>query len=512
MPFSTASGGQAIRGKRTGPALEVPSCDDERARHSSPPPSPCCSERPRCSPAAASSARTAPSTCSGRRRFAGYHDGVEHYVTAFEFAGGGGAFGSLIPLPGVPSSVEGRRLDAPAPHPRDEPAPIAPRVRCRGAAAAAGAEVIMKVKIDALDITVLKGGGADVGAWAKAAWLPAPAGCARGPRLLREAQPDLPRRRLRRRRRRRPAASRSATGRPCTSRSPRQPVGAAADPRPRQVRRRARRGRRLPADRPPADAPAGRRPATNGLRLDHSADASSTCSTTFAPTGAWTGSRSRLADEARDRCHGRSAALRPRRRRERQGTPSRVAAGLDARRRSTTEAATGGRRSSLALCRVAALGSVGLATRPGSAPSPAAAGPIAMRWVLAVRRARGLAVAGVGLGATGSMPRPDASRSTSTTRTTIRPAISVPVGVPVTFVLRNDDPIDHEWIVGDAAVHAASPDGHRAHHGPARRRSRSRRCRRARRRHLRDAGTLEYICHLPGHEAYGMTGWLTISS
>ena len=38
--------------------------------------------------------------------FAGYHAGVEHYVTSFEFAGGGGAFGSLTPLPGVPSSVE----------------------------------------------------------------------------------------------------------------------------------------------------------------------------------------------------------------------------------------------------------------------------------------------------------------------------------------------------------------------------------------------------------------------
>ena len=37
--------------------------------------------------------------------FAGYHDGVEHYVTAFEFAGGGGAFGSLTPLPGIPTSV-----------------------------------------------------------------------------------------------------------------------------------------------------------------------------------------------------------------------------------------------------------------------------------------------------------------------------------------------------------------------------------------------------------------------
>src|SRR3954466_15995139 len=38
--------------------------------------------------------------------FAGYHDGVEHYVTAFQFAGGGGKFGSLTPGPGVQRSVE----------------------------------------------------------------------------------------------------------------------------------------------------------------------------------------------------------------------------------------------------------------------------------------------------------------------------------------------------------------------------------------------------------------------
>jgi len=37
--------------------------------------------------------------------FAGYHDGTEHYVTAFEFAGGGGAFGSITPLPGIPTTV-----------------------------------------------------------------------------------------------------------------------------------------------------------------------------------------------------------------------------------------------------------------------------------------------------------------------------------------------------------------------------------------------------------------------
>src|SRR5687767_14824625 len=38
--------------------------------------------------------------------FAGYHDGVEHYVTAFQFAGGGGKFGSITPLPGIPTEVE----------------------------------------------------------------------------------------------------------------------------------------------------------------------------------------------------------------------------------------------------------------------------------------------------------------------------------------------------------------------------------------------------------------------
>src|SRR6266581_4969913 len=37
---------------------------------------------------------------------AGYHDGVEHYVTSFSFAGAGGAFGSIVPLPGIPAKVE----------------------------------------------------------------------------------------------------------------------------------------------------------------------------------------------------------------------------------------------------------------------------------------------------------------------------------------------------------------------------------------------------------------------
>ena len=100
--------------------------------------------------------------------FAGYHDGQEHYVTAFQFAGGGGEFGSITPLPGIPSSVvKGgdwtlQRLI------RETNPPVPEALFAADASAAAsGAQEIMKVKIDALDITVLKGGSRDIGAWAK---------------------------------------------------------------------------------------------------------------------------------------------------------------------------------------------------------------------------------------------------------------------------------------------------------------------------------------------------------
>jgi hypothetical protein len=98
---------------------------------------------------------------------AGYHDGIEHYVTAFQFAGGGGAFGSITPLPGIPSSVE-KGGDWTLQRLVRETSPIQLDSLERAAVpSAAGAQEIMKVKIDALDITVLKGGAADIGAWAK---------------------------------------------------------------------------------------------------------------------------------------------------------------------------------------------------------------------------------------------------------------------------------------------------------------------------------------------------------
>jgi len=98
--------------------------------------------------------------------FAGYHDGVEHYVTAFEYAGGGGAFGSLTPLPGVPTNVEKggdwtlQRLIR-----ETDPQPVFAEDASR-LSAAGSAEELFKVRIDALDLTVLRGGGAEVGTWA----------------------------------------------------------------------------------------------------------------------------------------------------------------------------------------------------------------------------------------------------------------------------------------------------------------------------------------------------------
>jgi hypothetical protein len=99
---------------------------------------------------------------------AAYHDGVEHYVTAFEYSGGGAKFGSIIPLPGVPTKVE-KGGDWTLQRLVRETQPLAESFRAAGAASAAAdkAEVLLTAKVDALDLTVLRGGGTAVGAWAR---------------------------------------------------------------------------------------------------------------------------------------------------------------------------------------------------------------------------------------------------------------------------------------------------------------------------------------------------------
>lgn len=99
---------------------------------------------------------------------AAWHRGVEHYVTSFQFAGGGAEFGSIVPLPAVPTSVE-RGGDWTLQRLERETSVAAPAAGAAAgtASGALAAQVILETKIDALDITVLKGGGREVGEWAQ---------------------------------------------------------------------------------------------------------------------------------------------------------------------------------------------------------------------------------------------------------------------------------------------------------------------------------------------------------
>jgi len=89
--------------------------------------------------------------------------------------------------------------------------------------------------------------------------------------------------------------------------------------------------------------------------------------------------------------------------------------------------------------------------------------------------------------------------------------VTVPAGVPITITLRNDDPIEHEWIVGAPDVHERHRTGTEPYHDqvptevtvPALE-SRTTTVT------FERAGEYLYICHLPGHEEYGMVGRLHV--
>ncbi|CAN5693136.1 hypothetical protein BH24CHL8_BH24CHL8_11350 [soil metagenome] len=91
-------------------------------------------------------------------------------------------------------------------------------------------------------------------------------------------------------------------------------------------------------------------------------------------------------------------------------------------------------------------------------------------------------------------------------------SVTVAAGRPIHFVLRNEDPIDHEWIVGDEAVHAAHRDATEPAHGerptelsvPALSLVRTTVT-------FDEPGRYRFVCHLPGHEAYGMAGTVIVT-
>ena len=100
--------------------------------------------------------------------FVVWEEGIEHYITNFTFEGPAESFGSLIPLPAEPTDVT-RAGDWTLQRLQREVAPLG-RDEARLAdfaafASAESVEVLLRTRIDSLDVVVLKGGGADVLAW-----------------------------------------------------------------------------------------------------------------------------------------------------------------------------------------------------------------------------------------------------------------------------------------------------------------------------------------------------------
>ena len=90
--------------------------------------------------------------------------------------------------------------------------------------------------------------------------------------------------------------------------------------------------------------------------------------------------------------------------------------------------------------------------------------------------------------------------------------LRVEVGTEVRFVVHNDDPINHELIVGAADVHARHRNGTEAKHeprpgelsiGPDEHGVTTYR--------FDEPGVVEIACHLPGHYDHGMRGEVEVA-
>jgi uncharacterized cupredoxin-like copper-binding protein len=136
--------------------------------------------------------------------------------------------------------------------------------------------------------------------------------------------------------------------------------------------------------------------------------------------------------------------------------------------------------------------------------------------VVAVACAAALLVAARATGVGRAGDGPDRTVVVTMHHSRFAPAsIRVDPGQRVRFVLRNTDPIDHEFILGDAAVQRRHEQGRqRHHHGdvpgersvPAGREAATTYRFPAR----LDGQVLEFACHLPGHYAYGMHGTVRV--
>src|SRR5919204_1429181 len=89
--------------------------------------------------------------------------------------------------------------------------------------------------------------------------------------------------------------------------------------------------------------------------------------------------------------------------------------------------------------------------------------------------------------------------------------VVVAPGETVTFIVRNTDPIDHEFIVGDAYVQRIHEDGTEPSHAPkpGEMSVPAGTTQTTTYTFPWSDGSLIFACHLPGHYAFGMHGLVT---
>src|SRR2546421_3408945 len=89
-----------------------------------------------------------------------WHDGIEHYLTSFTYQGNVSNLGWIVPLPAVPLKIEeGGAWTLQRLFRETHPVPHSIFFAARAPAASDAAQVLQQVKVEALNITVLRGSG-----------------------------------------------------------------------------------------------------------------------------------------------------------------------------------------------------------------------------------------------------------------------------------------------------------------------------------------------------------------
>jgi uncharacterized cupredoxin-like copper-binding protein len=89
--------------------------------------------------------------------------------------------------------------------------------------------------------------------------------------------------------------------------------------------------------------------------------------------------------------------------------------------------------------------------------------------------------------------------------------LKVHTGTTVRFLVHNNDPIAHEFIVGDASVHARHERGTHPAHPPVPGEVSVSAGQLGETFYRFDQpGKYLFACHLPGHFVYGMRGWVVV--